>query len=781
MKKHVISILVAVAILFTSCDRLGKMSNDIPESDLLEQIFNEKSDKVKVVNVDFSPDYKTFFVTTDIVSDIGPYELSDSTKVKVEVSETIDGIREARYSIPRLVGIKNIEAECIRDLDLRMLVLVDLSLPQADLNRISNFVKEMKPAFKYDNLFVAFMDGPEVTNTLKATDYVVDNYFKHSDHGYSYLYRSMLDKRDEMLRRDEVWQDADKLVLLTFSDGKIYDDDSDKPIDPKHYHYQTLIANMSPASVDDASFFAYYASFYQHQDLDDEPDDNLLRLFCENNNGAFIEHFQWETFKDNLFNTLHLVTFDHAIYFENPDYKVYRGDDKKLTLDFYDRSNDSLFLSISTDIIKGECLNPIIVRGQSIDIVVLQGLFLGCFLLILVYLILQVIVPSIKYRFFLHRYVVPYTGRNMCVDNKMVEESCYLCKAPFEMGDSIVVKCEHTMHKSCWDENEYHCPEYSDRCKHGSHYYNKARVLDPRNASFYLKWVLAALAASILAWLCFVLYAHLFYNQAPLYHLAQSSVTQIPIFGFSIGLFLTLGFSLLTVRPGNSGRLFLHILWRVAVAAIGSYLAFLLVDAIIYFFDIHKYTFLLNWIPWTISGFLIAWCSTFNTHVAHNKPVLILGVLLGFLSMYAWTFFFRYMELDFRVLLLLSFIIFGVGLAVCIAMVAPRSERYFLKVQGAVKEMDVALYKWFRNQPDRVVTIGKSVDCSLQLSWDIQSDVAPVQAEIRFRNQRLYLKALEPGVFLNGRPARVDKKIRLYHGRTFTIGQTTFTYIEKDR
>ena len=149
--------------------------------------------------------------------------------------------------------------------------------------------------------------------------------------------------------------------------------------------------------------------------------------------------------------------------------------------------------------------------------------------------------------------------------------------------------------------------------------------------------------------------------------------------------------------------------------------------------------------------------------------------------MYAWTFFFRYMELDFRVLLLLSFIIFGVGLAICIAMVAPRSERYFLKVQGAVKEMDVALYKWFRNQPDRVVTIGKSVDCSLQLSWDIQSDVAPVQAEIRFRNQRLYLKALEPGVFLNGRPARVDKKIRLYHGRTFTIGQTTFTYIEKDR
>ena len=95
--------------------------------------------------------------------------------------------------------------------------------------------------------------------------------------------------------------------------------------------------------------------------------------------------------------------------------------------------------------------------------------------------------------------------------------------------------------------------------------------------------------------------------------------------------------------------------------------------------------------------------------------------------------------------------------------------------------MDVALYKWFRNQPDRVVTIGKSVDCSLQLSWDIQSNVAPVQAEIRFKKQKPYLIALEPGVFLNGKAARVNKKYRLYHGRSFTIGQTTFTYIEKDR
>ena len=163
-----------------------------------------------------------------------------------------------------------------------------------------------------------------------------------------------------------------------------------------------------------------------------------------------------------------------------------------------------------------------------------------------------------------------------------------------------------------------------------------------------------------------------------------------------------------------------------------------------------------------------------------GKLSAVQSVLLGFLSMYIWTLLFSHMELDFRVVLLFSFIIYGTGLAACIATVAPKSERYFLKVQGATKGMDIALYKWFRNNPNRIVTIGKSVDCSLQLSWDIQSDVAPIQAEIRLLKHVPYLYALEPGVFISGKPLRTNKRKRLYHGSTFIIGQTTFTYIEKD-
>jgi len=148
--------------------------------------------------------------------------------------------------------------------------------------------------------------------------------------------------------------------------------------------------------------------------------------------------------------------------------------------------------------------------------------------------------------------------------------------------------------------------------------------------------------------------------------------------------------------------------------------------------------------------------------------------------MYAWWLFFD-TELDYRVLLLISFIIYAVGLAVSIACISPRSERYFLKTQGAIKEVDIALYKWFRNAPDRAVTLGKSVDCSLQLSWDVMGEVAPVHAEIRLHHKLPYLVALEEGVYSDGRPLKVGRKLWLLHGRSFTIGNTTFTYIEKDR
>lgn len=257
-------------------------------------------------------------------------------------------------------------------------------------------------------------------------------------------------------------------------------------------------------------------------------------------------------------------------------------------------------------------------------------------------------------------------------------------------------------------------------------------------------------------------------------------VTQIPFLGAVIGFFMTLALATFTVSK-QGWRSVGQVLSRTLIATALCYGAFLSSNMLILFFGIHKGLYIFDALAWVISGFVIVLSSTIATRVVYNKKLLLLTLLFGALTMGIWVVFYQLSELDYRVLLLLTFVVYSVGMALSVATVAPRSERYFLNVQGAVKTMDVALYKWFRNNANRVVTIGKSVDCSLQLSWDIQSTIAPVQAEIRLWHKIPYLVALEPGIFINGKPVREGRKIRLYHGKNFTIGNTTFTYIEKDR
>jgi hypothetical protein len=165
----------------------------------------------------------------------------------------------------------------------------------------------------------------------------------------------------------------------------------------------------------------------------------------------------------------------------------------------------------------------------------------------------------------------------MGIGKTLVQETCYLCKQPFEVGDEIVAKCEHTMHKSCWDENDYHCPEYSDRCKHGAHYYNSQNLLDKNNASFYMKWILMGITAAIIAWTLSTLRLYFINNGInsaillSIYGLKSGSpeaqsllrdhiLTHMPSFGFYIGLFLTFGIASLALHIRNIKQNFKSVL-----------------------------------------------------------------------------------------------------------------------------------------------------------------------------------------------------------------------------
>jgi hypothetical protein len=762
--------------MMTSCDDLIRKYVDTSDLDIISSYIEPPKSDMEVTDLSFSPDYKTFTVSTRLVNPGAGIGLTDSTLVRTEVVEIIDGLRHTVHSTPRLVSMENVEGDGMRDHDVRMLILVDKTLPFEQLEQVQQYVRVIRTVFTHERLYLAFMEGSKLSKCYQATDYIIENYFRHSDVPYIYLYRSMAQCREQIVNREGVWKGAKRCVMLTFAAERPYDEDADIPFDPEHFLYEEKLVKR-PAK--DSTFLAYYVDM-DMMDVDQEDDVQCVPyIFCDLNHGEYIWDFDWIAMKRSIYEAFHFDFPDNRFHFVNPDHKVYRGDRKELTLNIYDRQTDKLLGSFTATVTRGRLYRPIIVNGHSLPFVLIQGVLLGLFIFLLVYFVMQVIVPLVRYFIFRHKYVLRYTGPNMSIDNHVIAESCYLCKAPFKPGDMIVAKCEHTMHEECWEENGYHCPEYSDRCKHGSHYFNKYHLFDAYNASFYMKWVLVAVVASLVAWLFITLYTQTDpENFMP--HALIAGTGQVPFIDLVMTCCLTFSLSVLAILP-HSLRSWGSVLLRTFMASLVSFVAFFITALFISMLNMTHFLSVINALPWMLSSFLIAICSTRNTRIVYNRRIVIISVIIGILSMTVWNVFYGRSELDYRVTLLYSILFYYVSMAISVASALPNSERYFLKVEGAVKTMDIALYKWFREAPDRPVTIGKSVDCSLQLSWDVQSNIEPVKAEIRLIHKVPYLVALERGVCVGDKELAPNHRLRLTHGRSFTIGQTTFTYIEKDR
>ena len=792
-------LMAFVATLLFSCEESADIQdvdlNDIFSAESIDDT-DTKVDAMEVKSVKFTPDRKRFSVLTSIIRDLGPYALTDTNQVTIKASETIGGVLNESVSKPMLVAVKNTEGDEVAKMGVKVLVLVDLAQPQYVVDREQAAVKEIRAVFSHNNLFVSFMYGQNVSETMEASDYVIDTYFTSQPEQYKYLYRAILLKKHEMEDRFGVWADAKAMSLLVFSDEVVYGEE-DKPVDPKHFELQGILVNADSVKADLSVIPVCFKA--QTAQSDEGQAKSVLKVLSKNTDGLYLSQFNWRDMKGRILKTDKDIIANEFV-FENPDGKIYRGLPHRMQIELYSKMNDSLFGSASTRIFLGTTFNPVIVNGNSNLVVFLQGIGLGLLLTLLVYVVFQFVVPYVQYRIFKKKYVVKYMRGNMSVGNVMITQSCYFCKAPFEEGEEIVAKCNHVMHKSCWDENGYHCPEHGRHCDIGSHYYNYKDLFDPKNASFYMKWVLLAIVTGIFTWLAYMLYvtdydahqmslvgrmdqprissmgASAFFNDT------TSAMDYLSAFGLFIGFFLTLTLSSLSVRRQQLKRRLTDILIRAFIVGVGSFLAFMLFDFITDALQMPFLEILLDLIPWTLCALMIVYVSTVGTRIRLRRYVFAIAVAVGVLSMYLWSYIVDDVtQFDIRVLLMFSTIVFCVGLAVSVAEVAPRSERYFLNIKGAVKEMDVALFKWFLNDPDYVVTLGKSIDCSLQMSWDLKGNVAPIHAELRLMpGGYVRMTAVEEGVKVDEKPLAVGKSIDLYHNTTFSIGDTTFTYVERD-
>lgn len=789
------------AFLLISCD-------EVPPPDINDILTTEEQpeavgDALQVKDLQFSDDYKIMTLSTRLLHDVGGHDLTDSTAVVCTIQQSNKHLISKIGTVNNLVirQVSNSSRETFNKLGLKLLALVDLSLPQQQIDAERKAVKEMKALFGEQSLFVAFMSGDNVSETYEATDYIIDNYFVHKDPAEIYLYRSVLTKFTEMLDEHTTIGKAKRKIMVILSGGKTYD--QELPIDPKHFELQQVLKDR--AYTCQGVIQAYYANFSagttDGQEFfilsDDVSDNNILQFFCKSLGGLYQSTFNWQEIEDDILQDYHIDLSNYKIVVEEPDHKVFRGGLNELEIIFRDKKSDDLIASGHTEFTLGSLYNPIIVRDEPMISFLIKGIALTLILLLAVWLVLQFLEPYLRYRYFKRKYVITYTGTNMSFQGQPVSESCYLCKTPFKSGDEIVVKCSHTMHKECWDDNEYHCPEHGRHCKEGSHYYNPHNLLDRHNPLFYMKWVLVAIVAGFTSWCLFVSHDHMM--SAMIIGKMESLIgygpnssgssgfdygsglTDLPAFGQAVGFILTLFLANFTVRHSKWYYRVGEVLLRAFIAsAVGGLLCLLgcMISIMLHF---EYSTFLTEWIPWALLSGSIMLAITFRTRTPIRRSFVIASCLIAVLTMFMWAFINYNTILNYRQSLLLGFIFFATAIALCIAYVTPRSERFFLHIEGAIKEMDIALYKWFKASPSQVVTIGKSVDCSIQLSWDINGHVAPVHAEIRRGRNSLRLEALEEGVTINdGKPLPVGKVIWLDHGKRFTVGNTTFTYIEKD-
>ena len=799
MKKHRLFWVIMPLVLATACSYPT-------ESGVQDDTAREN---LEVWDMGFDDGHKNFWIDIKIKDDFAPTPaLIDEMSVVVkEMTWDMDEVDKKARPIPK--GKHSIISDFISSRGQHALILIDLTLGEKEVNEQMILASNMREVFPDSSLHVAFVKGNEVTETYPVTDYVLESYFVPltEKNAEKRIYRAVLSKLNEMngrkdvfysyVKQDSVWKglSANQKVMIVCSDGRTYLDDT--PIDPEHYELQQLLLSEESKLVGFPIFYVDYQGVVPDEANDQHNAENLMTILANRTGGAFVKSPAWIRLSRHILQLENDSCADIRIFLENPDFKVYRGLQRWLKVELI--NCDSIYAVGSKHYAVGSVYNPIIVGGVSNWHIIVQGVVISLCLLLCAYLIFQYIVPWIRYRLFLRKYVTRYAGRNMVFNGMQIDEVCYFCKAPFDKDDVIVARCEHVMHKSCWDENEYKCPEYGRRCKTGTHYYNMRKLQDPKNAPYYMKWLLAGILAGTLAWLCFVVnifgsaydYLVRLVSEIPIVptghavsdnmaRLRLAELSHTPYFGLYICFFVTLLLSMLSSHGSWRWKRIVMLLSKAIVAGCLGFCSFVFAIIVKHVFNLCGDVVWVDWIPWALNGFLVACIVSYKTDIKLSKSLwgASLSVVSGIGSMYIWDYSID-SQMDSRDLLLISCQIYSVGLALSLAYHSPKSERYFLRVEGAIKTMEVALYKWMNAQViNRRVTIGKSVDCNLQMSWDINSQIAPIHAELVSSRGNIYLVACEEGVICQGKQAKVDKRIRLYHGDSFSIGQTTFTYVE---
>lgn len=615
------------------------------------------------------------------------------------------------------------------------------------------------------------------------------------------LYKAISSKLEEMsgvgklCYPDIPWntalRDSTDKMLFVLTNGKI-DEFTAEFFNDKIY-LGDLEANPKVKSI------PIFCIYFGGDNLDEEAKSELNYICAgsgsEFEKGLFYESSQLESMKSVILQSIDNLKYDYQLVLQNKAGKIYNGQHLIIEAKIGNSINKA---SGEVSYWFGSMAKPIKVgKGDYRWRKALFGFIFGSIFIVLAYLFIQYLLPFLQYKLFLRKYVMTYSkycDKSRGKDDKIMQR-CYYCKDDFQNDDLVVTKCEHTVHWDCWVENRNRCPEYGGNCKKGIYYYNTDKLSDERNAPYFTKWLIFGLIGGMISWILYQIIPHDFimpgfidtivYAINPL----KDSITPGQLFAFRnkiqgmllcgliFGFCITFVFLYIIEFRKKSWKNITYILVKSIINSIIGFMSFLLGAIVIVATGQSSSCFWIDWIPWLIFGCAITWMISFKTEIKFKNALIggLISVILSFINLFV---------VNFPMVGMFSFMIYGAGLGTAIAVVHFVSEKYFLHIEGDMKPRDVAIYKWMSVSGGfNRVSIGKSVDCIIEMNWDNSPDIADKAVEIYLEYDRPYCYVMADGVHVgsNNWPMKNGEIMPLTHGTSFSIGKTKFTYIEKDR
>ncbi len=695
--------------------------------------------------------------------------------------------------------------------NLTIILLADqgMSLSEADYLKLKeaivSFVDALPP---YVKVYISMM-GTGVTETERVyggesiRTYVRrDNMVEKSTEEKS-IYASIISKIQEIGNLDEkdsfypdvhhnveLGSDTVSEKMLFVLSGRVEQDE-----DEDFFRDKLLFNNPDYLTIPDklkAIYCIYFGS-----DLDEEMENEFNFMCHRTPEGRFYSNYSVDSLKGMLLGAIDSIAMDYRMYYSVGKKVIYNGQ----PLSLYVGINKAGAHGVKQYSF-GSALKPVTFvpmehpsMAQSKWSGLLFGLLLGVVLIVFAYIIMQFLVPMLQYKRFKRKYVKKFDPKVMAKDGRdVVLQQCYYCKDDFQEGDVIVTKCKHTVHWECWEENHDRCPEYGlNSCKEGFYFYNRNRLTDERNSPYFTSWLLYGLAGGLISWILFKLIPSggflggLLRWIIGLFEGTDSThvneylwkIQPLLLCGLIMGFVITFLFSYLIEFRKKTFKIMLMVMARSVGNAIIGCLAFLFGAAVIIASGKYSNCWWIDWVPWLFFGCSITWLLSFKSDIKFKEAFLggLISVALSFVVIYA-------LGSSVPVVGVLAFMIYAAGLGASIAVVHHTSENYYLYIEGPTKTRDIAIYKWMNVAGgSNHVTIGSSPNCVIEMNWDDSSEIREKQVELYIENEHPYCLALTEGTTF-GNEQRVLKEgdsILLVHGSCFTIGNTKFTYIEKDK